>query len=188
MTLTEGLLIMLALAFVVFAVAEYEGANMKVLTAKKLLCVCLIFFLEQMIALGLGYALTRLPFIAKEKLAGTYTEETAVLYLIIGLWLSYRTWKWKQKEERLRELQYRRIALEALMVALYTFLAGIGCGLMTANLGEAFLIIFLSTILAVIVGLYTGYSQGDRFHRLGYGVSALLFIVTGIRVIVRYIY
>ncbi len=188
MTFAEGLLIIGALSLIVFAVAEYEGSNLKVLNGKKLFIVCLIFFLGQMISIGLGYAITRIPLFAPhEDRTVLYAVTAGIIFLVLAAWVLYRTWTWKRSDEKLRELVYKRIAVEAVTAAIYTLLCGIGCGLLNMNIGATFLVVFLATILAVIIGLQCGYTQGDRFHRPVYAVSCALLAFTGIRILIRYL-
>ncbi len=188
MTLLEGLLIVLALQLILFAVAEYEGSRLKVLNAKKLRLVCLIFMVGQMAAMGLGYLLSRLPFIPRTlEMSRPTAGAAAILLLVIGAFVFYKAWSWKMGEERLQELRYKRIALEAVGIALYTLVAGFACGLLNVKLSATFIVVFLCTILAVFTGLQTGYAQGDRFHRQVYGASSILFAITGIRILVRFL-
>lgn len=190
MTIAECLLAVIAQGFIIFAVAEYEGSNMKILNMKKLLSVCLVFFLIQAVAMGTGYLLAEIPFVTRltdnAQFARLNARIVAAAFLIIGLYVVYRAFAWSDKEEKLKELVYSHIALEAGLVALYTLIVGTACGMMHFRIDMAFLIVFLCTITAVIGGIHTGYVQGDRFHRFGYGLSGILFALTGVELIIRY--
>ncbi len=190
MTVAECLLAVIAQGLIIFAVAEYEGSNLKVLSIRRLLNVCMVYFLIQACAMGLGYLIAQLPLVtlltSRAEFSRLNARIVAVAFLIIGCYIVYRAFSWKHKEEKLRELAYSRIAMEAVLEALYTLIVGIACGMMHFRIDLAFLIVFLCAIFAVIAGLYTGYAQGDRFHKLGYSLSGILFAVTGVEIIARY--
>ena len=190
MTLWEALLVVFALSVNVFLVAEYEGSNLRKLNVSGLVIVCLIFFAGQMISMGGGYLLTMLP-VFQVSLSPEVTKIcclfAAVIFFFIGAIMLYRCRKKENLEERLRELRYSRLIVEAATVALFTFAAGIGCGLLHANLISTFITVACATVLAVIAGLYTGYSQGARFRHVGFGMSGAAFVAMGIEVVVRYL-
>ena len=189
-TLMEGLFIVIVLSVVVFLTAEYEGSNLRKLNARKVLLISLIFILGQIVSMGCGYMISRLPFFQRtvsidvKKMCNVLA---ALLFFLIGGYLLFRGWLRKPQDERLRELLYRRIVLEALTVAILTFGAGIACGFLHAGLVSTFIAVAFITLGAVVAGLYTGYSQGGRFMRIGYSISSFMFMATGIEVLIRFI-
>ena len=189
MTLLEGLLIVIALSLNIIQVAEYEGSNIHKLKTGNLMLVCLIFLLGQMISMGIGYALTMIPFFRREISADVRAMcyvTAAVIFFGIAGYLLYMSCRKRDLVEHVRELKYRRIALEAITVAVLTLAAGFGCGLLKLNPMHAFLSIAFITIAAVIIGIYTGYYQGQRFCRPLFGISGVVFCLTGIKLLVRY--
>ena len=182
-------MIVIALSLNTFQIAENEGSNLHKLHISRLMLVCLIFLLIQMVAMGIGYSLTQIPFFRREISADVRTMcyvTAAVIFFMIGGYLFYKTLKKEELIEKLCELRYRRIALEAATVAILTLAAGFGCGLLKLNPVHAFVPIALITVLAVIIGMYTGYYQGARFRKIGVGTGAVVFILTGVEVLVRY--
>ena len=189
MTLVEGLLIVIALSLNIIQVAEYEGSNIHKIKARNLMLVCLIFLLGQMISMGIGYSLTLIPFFRREISADVKAMcyvIAAVIFFAIAGYLVYKTCRKRDIIERVRELRYKRIALEAITVAVLTLAAGFGCGLLKLNPLHAFLSIAFITIAAVIIGIYMGYYQGQRFCRALFGISSIVFCLTGIELLVRY--
>ena len=188
MSLFEGLMIIVALSLNVLLVAEYEGSNLRILNAKKVMLVILIFFLGQMISFGVGYGVTVLPVFRRAltaDLRAVWYIVSAVILFGIGVVMIYRTGRREVLVERLRELRYQRVALEAVLVALLTFFGGVAAGFLRLKLVQSFIIIACATILAVVAGLYLGYYQGNRFRKAGFGVCAAMLMGTGIEILVR---
>lgn len=188
MSLFEGLMIIVALSLNVLLVAEYEGSNLRILNAKKVMLVILIFFLGQLLSFGVGYFVTMLPVFRRtvpSELKAAWYVVSAVILFGIGAVMIYRTGRREELEERLRELRYQRVALEAMLVALLTFFGGVAAGFLRLNLVSSFIIIACATILAVVAGLYLGYYQGNRFRKAGYGVCAAMLMGTGVEILVR---
>ena len=189
MRLIEELFIVIALSLNVFLFAQYEGANFRKLEKQEVMRVCLIFIVGQMVSFSLGYLITRLPFFLRAGSADLQSMcymLTAIIFLLIGGYMLYRCRRREDLEERLRDLRYRRIAVEAGIVAVYTFACGIGCGFLNVNLVITFILVAFITILAVVIGLYTGYYQGYRFRKAGYGASCVLFLAAGVEILIRY--
>jgi putative Mn2+ efflux pump MntP len=99
----------------------------------------------------------------------------------------YKAIRHEPIDEKLREIGYKRIVLEALMVALFTFLAGIGWGFIGHNIYRATGIIACATVIAVITGIFTGFKEGCLFRYLIYGVGGCMLAFVGVDILVRYI-
>lgn len=188
----ECLMIVAAVSLEVFMIAEYEGSNMKILNAGKTALVLLVFFAGQLISYGVGYLLsTRAPLFVRVNDSAIYHNVVyvlaALLLLIIGSYSVYRMLKREQVEEKLQEVNYRRIAGEAAFGAIFTCLAGMSSGFLKMRFMPGFITIILATFAAVILGLYSGYYQGYRFRRVIFGCSSALLVGTGIEILVRYI-
>ncbi len=189
MLLVESLLIAAALSLNVFLRAEYEGSKVRVLNAKMVSVISLIFILGQEISFGLGYMITRVPFFSSsvsEELRALCHVLASILLMIVGAYMVYRTIRSEEIVERLREMRYKRIILETAAIALFTFACGISSGFLHLNLVHAFISIACLTILAVVLGLNVGYHQGYRFRKIGYGISSACLLFTGVEILVRY--
>jgi len=190
MTLLECLLILIALSINVFLAAEYEGSNLKSLGLKKILAVSAVFFAGQLVSFSAGYMLANIPFFKaahSRELEIMCYALSAVIFLLLGLYMFLKAWKDKPREERACDIQIGRIALEACTVALFTFGAGLGCGFLEAPVVSSFVSITCATIIAVVIGLYVGFWQGARFRVFSYSMGCVLFVAIGVEVLIRYI-
>lgn len=184
----ESVLIVLALSLNVFLVAEYEGSNLKDLNLKKITLINVIFFLVQLISMTVGYLLTKVPFFREHATAEIkamgYIDASVILLFIAAVML-FRALRRETIVEKLRELRYKRIFVEALAIAAMTFFAGIAGGFLGVSFWPSFILVFVLTIAAVTGGLYCGYTAGCRFRKLSYTMSFLLFLATGLEVLFR---
>ena len=143
-----------------------------------------------MAAMGGGYLITGVSFF-KQKVSSDVKVlcyvMSAVIFLLTGIYMLYRTLRKDNIEERLREFRFRRILVEAVTIAVFTFACGIGCGFLETSIMATFVTIACATLLAVIAGLQAGYHQGYRFLKLGYALSCAIFLGVGVEVIIRYI-
>ncbi len=190
MSLGESLLIVVGLSLNVFLIAEYEGSMLRSIHIKKLLCMCGIFFLLQIAAMMGGYAVTLVPFFqetSSTELKKMCRGMAMILFLILALVMIYKAWKKEIILERLSEIRFKRIFLEALVIAFFTFLAGIGCGFLVIGMESVCFITGCATILAVLAGISTGYHQGYRFRSGIYGTGGVLFLIAGFDVMFRYL-
>ncbi len=186
----ESILIVTALSLNVFLVAEYEGSNLRALNLKKIALINLIFFMGQLVSMTAGFMLTKIPLfqnaVSKELRIMGYID-AAVILLFISAVMLYRALRKEVIVEKLRELRYKRIFIEALAIAAFTFFAGIACGFVGASFVLSFVLIFILTILAVSGGLYSGYTAGCRFRKVSYAMSFLLFLATGLELLLRHV-
>ena len=190
MTEIELLLISTALAVNIFLIAEYEGSNLRTIRPKWVLLISLIFFAGQMISMGCGYLISTIPFFRvnrTEAIRALCCVMAALIFFVIGGFMLFFTWRSKQPEERAREVLYRRIILEAALVAVMTFGAGIACGFLMAKPMTMMIVMACLTLASAVAGLFVGFSQGARFRKAGYGISGALFVAMGIEILVRYI-
>lgn len=187
MNVTECLLIVIGLSFNVFLVAEYEGTMLKQVHLKKVLGVCGIFFLWQIASILVGYYITAIPFFRKtssEDLKQMCYILASIIFLILGFYMLHKAWKREIIQERLSEIQMKRVFVEAAVIGFFTFLAGIGYGFLGYRIRPACVIIACATVLAVIAGIYMGYFQGCKFRTGIYGAGGMIFLAMGISVLV----
>lgn len=190
MSWIEVLLIGAGLSMNIFLVSEYEGSMLKQVNMKKLFGVCGIFFLWQIVSILLGHLITLIPFFQKsssEDLKKMCCVIAAIIFLMISAYMLYKAWKQEIILERLSEIQYKRVFLEAALVGFFTFLCGIGCGFLGNEIWKACGILACGTVLAVFAGIWLGYHQGCIFRRGFYGISGFLFLAVGVDIVVRYL-
>lgn len=190
MSLMESLLIVLGLSLNVFLVAEYEGTMLKKIDGRKLAGVCGIFFLWQCLSMLVGHSVSSIPFFqesSSEDLKQLCGVLAAIIFLILAVYMLYKAWKREIILERLSEIQFRRIFLEAAAIGFLTFLAGIGCGFLGARISTACIIMTCATVLAVIAGTFTGYYQGCKFRTGIWGAGGILFTAMSVYIFIQYL-
>ena len=188
----ECLIIIAAVSMYVFMVAEYEGSNLKVLNAGKTLIVLLMFFAGQLVSFGAGFEIsTKVPLFIRFRDSSVYHNVVyvlaALILMIIGSYMIYRTLKTEEIEERLQEVNYKRIARESWTFAAFTCLSGMSSGFMKFKFSSSFITVLCATAAAVVLGLNSGYYQGYRFRRAVFGCSSAMLVGTGIEILVRYL-
>ncbi|MDD3796901.1 MAG: manganese efflux pump [Lachnospiraceae bacterium] len=188
MNIWECLLIVIGLSLNVFLVSEYEGTMLKQVNMKKLLGVCGIFFLWQIASISAGYLITLVPFFqrsASADLKKMCYVIAAIILLIIAGYMLRRAWMREVIVERQAEIKFKRICLEAAVIAFFTFIAGIGCGFLGVRMIRICGILACATVLAVISGIYLGYHQGCLGRKQLYGVGGIIFLIVGVDIFVR---
>ena len=111
----------------------------------------------------------------------------AVLFLLIAVYMVYKAIRRTPIQERLREIGYRRIAQEVILVAVFTFMAGIGWGFIGHNIYMATGVVGCATMAAAVCGIYVGYSQGCRMRYAIYGIGGAMLAFVGVDILVRYL-
>ena len=190
MRVADNLLIVVGLSMNVFLIAQYEGTMVRSIQLFKVCVLCLIFFAFQSLAMLSGYMLTTIPFFSESSSADLRNLcyfLAGIIFLLIAGYMLYKAIRHEPIDEKLREIGYKRIVLEALMVALFTFLAGIGWGFIGHNIYRATGIIACATVIAVITGIFTGFKEGCLFRYLIYGVGGCMLAFVGGDILVRYI-
>ena len=178
MNLTECLLIIIGLSLHIFLVAEYEGTMLRQIHIGETdLCLRHFFCLADCgNVCGISdYNDTLIQTV----LAGSedFLRDVLVVIIFLGeaVYMLRKAWKREVIQERLSEIRYKHIFMEAALIGCFTFLAGIGCGFLGIHLVTTCVSMACATILAVIAGIFMGYHQGCRFRSGIYGVAAFFF-------------
>lgn len=190
MGLAECLLIIIGLSLNVFLVSEYEGVMLRRIDGKKFFCVCGIFFACQMVSMLLGYWITGIPFFrhsSSDDLKTLCYVLASLIFLVLAFFMLRKAWKSETVQERLAEIRYKEIFLEAAVVGGLTFLAGIGSGFLGLPIRAACITVACATIAAVISGIYMGFYQGCKFRPGIYGAGGIIFLFVGIDILVKYL-
>ncbi len=191
MSIVESLLIVVGLSMNVFLIAQYEGTMIPCIEWFKILVFCLIFFAFQSLSMLAGYYLTMIPFFtgsSSKDLKNLCFFLAAILFLLVAAYMMYKAFKREIIVERAREIHYMRILTEALMVAVFTFMVGIGWGFIGHNnIFKATGIIACATIIAALSGIYTGYREGCICRSVIYGVGGAMLTFVGVDILVRYL-
>ena len=190
MSILESVLIVAALFMNIFLIGQYEGSMVRHLNWTTIGVICLIVGVFETTAMWAGYLLTRISFFSNsqsEDLKCFCYFVAAVLFLLIAVYMIYKAIRRTPIQERLREIGYRRIAQEVILVAAFTFMAGIGWGFIGHNIALATGVISLATVLAALAGVWIGVHEGCRFRYVLYGAGGIMLAVVGVTILVRYI-
>ena len=190
MSILENTLIVIGLSMNIFLIGQYEGSMIRKIEWRAVFIICLIVGVFETFAMLGGYMLTRIPFFSKSEsddLRNFCYFVAAVLFLLIASYMIYKAMRHAPIQERLHEIAFRRIVLEVILVALFTFMAGIGWGFIGHNIVMATGIIACATVLAAIIGIWAGYREGcsGRYGIDWTGGAMLAFV--GAEILVRYL-
>jgi len=186
----ECTLIVVGLAMNIFLIGQYEGSMIRSIEWRKMGVICLIVAIFESVPMLVGNMLTRIPFFrnsSSDELKKFCYFVAGLLFLLIASYMLYKAFRSEQIQERLREIGYKRIILEVLIVALFTFLAGIGWGFIGNNIFVATFVVIASTRAAVLFGFFVGYKEGCIFRHGIYGIGGVMLASVGIEILVRYI-
>lgn len=190
MSIVESTLIVAALFINIFLVGQYEGSMVRHLEWKTIAAVCLIVGAFETVSMLTGNMLTRISFFSEsqsEDLKQFCYFVAAVLFLLIAAYMVYKAVRRTPVQEHLRKIAYKRIAQEVIMVALFTFMAGIGWGFIGHNIYMATGVVGCATMAAAVCGIYFGYSQGCRLRYAIYGIGGGMLAFVGADILIRYL-
>ena len=190
MSILESVLIVAALYLNIFLIGQYEGSMVKRLDWRTIAVICLIVGVFETLSMFTGYLLTRIPFFSKSQsqdLRRFCYFVAAILFLSIAVYMIYKAVLRTPIQEKLRDIAYKRIAKEVILVALFTFMAGIGWGFIGHNIYTATGVVAAPTVFAAICGIYVGYSQGCRLRYVIYGTGGAMLAFVGADILIRYL-
>ncbi len=186
----EEILIICGISLDIFASMTCEGALVAKIEKKHLILLCSWFAGWQVLTLYLGNLLTILmsSYIAsgQEKFLGRVIAAT--IFICLGIRLIRKAWV----NERIIEKREEHLSLKRQIVLLfvngiYTFLTGVAFGFLDIQGIYILIMMFLISILVVYFGMYTGYRLGFEHKFKAYVVGAILLIIAGIDVIIKYL-
>lgn len=190
MSILENTLIVIGLSMNIFLIGQYEGSMVRKIEWKAVFMICLIVGIFETFAMLGGYQLTRIPFFSlseSQDLRDFCYFVAAILFLLIAAYMIYKALRHMPVQERLRKIGFKRIVLEVVMVAVFTFMAGIGWGFIGHNIIMATGIIAFATVLAAVFGIWTGYKQGCSGRYGIYVTGGAMLAFVGAEILVRYL-
>ncbi len=190
MSILENILIVAGLSMNIFLIGQYEGSMVRRVEPKVLFVICLIVGVFETIAMLSGYMLTRIPFFAasdSEDLKDFCYFVAAILFLLIAAYMIYKAFRRAPVQERLHEIAYRRIVLEVVLVAVFTFMAGIGWGFIGHNIIMATCVIAGATMAACALGIWYGFMEGCKGRYVIYGIGGAMLAFVGTEILIRYL-
>lgn len=190
MNVWEIIVTSVGLSLDVYAVAICKGAVVRKIEGKRLVQMCLIFALWQILALLLGNLFMLVPDFAEssERIRAVWCMLTALILLGIGGFMLYQGIKKQPVSERLeawgglKEMCFLSFATSA-----DAFLTGIGFAFMESSILVQALAVGIMTVAAVAGGLYTGYMLGWEQKYKAHAVGGMIFIIVSVEIAVTYL-
>ena len=183
----ELVLICLGLSFDIYAVAACEGATLEKIRGRDLLALCGIFLLFQLAAIAAGSLLSLIS--AAENISAAMLQVWRVVSIVIisalGGLLLFRGIRNKPIAERRKTLRYRDASKLAAITSIDILLVCMGLGAWSVDIGLLIGLITASTLLAVCVGLFTGYLLGCDKKRIAYFSGSALLLAACVVIMVR---
>lgn len=190
MSILENALIVIGLSMNIFLIGQYEGSMIRKIEWKAVFIICLIVGVFETMSMLTGYQLTRIPFFSNSEsddLRNFCYFVAAILFLLIASYMIFKALRHAPIQERLHEIGYRRILLEVVLVAVFTFMAGIGWGFIGHNIVMATCVIACATVLAALIGIWAGYREGCRGRYGIYCTGGVMLAFVGAEILVRYL-
>lgn len=183
-------MIIAGLSMNVFLAAQYDGMMVRKIKWPTMLMLCFVFFVFESLSMFAGYELTKIDFFRNSSSADLRKFCyfcAAVLFLLIAFYMIYKAFREKDIQEHVGEVTVRRTVFEALVIAVFAFIAGIGWGFIGHNIYIATGVLALATVLAALLGAFYGYSQGCRYRRVLFGTGGACLLFVGVEIFVRYL-
>lgn len=190
MSILENSLIVIGLSMNIFLIGQYEGSMIRKIEWRAVFIFCLIVGIFETFSMMGGYLLTRIPFFSNSEsddLRNFCYFVAAVLFLLIASYMIYKALRHVPVQEKLHRIGYRRILLEVVLVAVFTFMAGIGWGFIGRNIIMATCVIACATVLAAILGIWAGYREGCSGRYGIYCIGGVMLAFVGAEILVRYL-
>lgn len=188
MGLIEILIVVVGISLDVYAVVVCFGALLLRIDRHRLIRMCVIFCIWQVLALLGGWAIMKIPAVEKAagKIANVWDLFGVIVFVALGLLMLYKAWKNKPVDERLTDIKYGQVVGAAFFTSIDALIAGFGLSFMNVNIYYSMLLQLIVTVIMVILGLYTGYRLGYEGKRAAYNIGGVLLLLTAVNIIFRY--
>lgn len=190
LNIAEILLVIAGLSVNVFMVAQKDGAMIRRISPLKLLMLCFFFFVFECVSMTGGFQLTRIAFFRDSSSADLKKFCyfcTAILFLLIAAYMLYKGFTENVIDEHLGEISIGKTIFQAIGVAVFAFICGIGWGFIGHNIYLATFVLALATVTAGLAGVYMGYIEGCRYRKVSFAVGGAMLLFVGVEILVRYL-
>lgn len=186
MTILILVLISIGISLDTFALMVTQGSLMPKIKFKMALSYIGVFSLWQILAVLGGNIVAKYSF-------GLYIKETlnkdyifsAILILVLGVFVILKTSKkTKFLERRMDLIDLKKINNLGIIASLDTLLASFSLTLSNMELNLLIIFALISTMISVILGLYTGYAFGYEIKNKLRCLSATILFISGIGLII----
>lgn len=190
MSIAEILLVIAGLSINVFLISQKDGALIRRIRPGSLLMLCVFFFVFESLSMFAGFRLTRITFFRNS--SSTDLKKfcyfcAVVLLLIIAAYMLFKAFTEQEIDEHLTEISVTRTIFQAIGVAVFAFICGIGWGFIGHNIYLATGVLVAATVIAVFSGTYMGYRDGCRYRKGFFTVGGSCLLFVGVEILVRYL-
>lgn len=188
MNIVEIIVIAGGLSLDVFAYMVCKGAVMPEVKKSTLLKVMIIFTVWQTVSFAAGSLITMLPMVDAMGVSVAWDSRyvSVAIFMILGLYMIFKSRKDKQiVEHREENIEYKQIFLWACITSLDAFLAGIGMGFTEIDFLLTAGVMIVTTIVAVIGGLYAGWWMGCRSPQKIVLCGGLILLIGSVELVLR---
>lgn len=190
MNVVEEIVILLGISLDIFGAMECQGSLVAKIEKKQLAIFSGILAAGQTIALSLGSIFALLLCQREVQVQDVFLGQViaAAIFLCLGLRLLMKAWKNEGFVEHREETFDVGLFLRRYVHSvLFTMLTGFAMGFLGTPLTVQLLLVIVFTVLAAIIGMYTGYRLGYEHKMKAYAVGGTLLIAGCVDVIVRYV-
>lgn len=189
MSILEEAMVVLGISLEIFGAMECQGSLVAKVEKKQLSVFCAVLAVGQALALGIGDLFSL--FLASHGAQGREDflgqAVAAAILLVLGIRLLLKAWRNERIVERREEkFEVRRFLRVYLRGILFTFLAGVSLGFLGSSISILLALTLFLTVLATIVGMYTGYRLGFEHKMKAYVLGGVLLVAGSVDVIVCY--
>lgn len=191
MHIWEIMLVSAGVALNVFAVSVCWGAVLPAINKKWLILVTILLGLWQGGAMLLGRGVVNLPIFEGNTtfLTGSGSRLSVLIFMGLGLYMFFRSSRAGALNERRRDAYgIKEAFLLAITISIDAFLVGIGMGFLRSRIGVSALCFVLITMLAVVLGTYTGFWMGSEKRRVAYQIGGAMMVFSGVELLAGLIF
>lgn len=187
MLLLQEILIFLGLSLDALIVMMNKGAQLKGLNIKKGALYALQFAAIATLMFMVGFGISKI--IAIPIRTGKVELTIAALIIFfVGVLTITKSFMQKGFVEKLDDqFDYKTLAKMALYTSIDTFFVGAAYGFWAVETTHAVLVSFITTFLAVSLGLGIGYNLGAKYQRIVGMIGGALMVFFGIYLIAAYL-
>lgn len=190
MNMVEELIIIAGISLDIFAVMECQGSLVAKIEKKHLAIMCAVLVLGQALTLEVGNLLSVFLRQYHDSEYEIFLEEVlaVAVFFYMGIRLLFKAWKNERViEHREEKFHMRDFVMLCIRNCLFTLLIGVAFGFMGSDMLRVLWMAVIATIVAAVLGMYTGYRLGFEHKVKAYLSGGILLIAAGVDVIVRYI-
>ncbi|MEY8390979.1 hypothetical protein D3Z36_12605 [Lachnospiraceae bacterium] len=189
MNVVEEMVILLGISLDIFGAMECQGSLVAKIDKKQLLIFSGILTAGQTVALTFGSIFAKLLCQKQIQVQDVFLGQVmaAAIFLCLGLRLLVKAWKnegvVEHREETFDVGPFLRRYVHSV---LFTMLTGFAMGFLGTPLAVQLLLAVIFTVLAAIIGMYTGYRLGYEHKMKAYAIGGVLLIAGCVDVIIKY--